>query len=132
MFAEAEVRKTESRQKVAIAVEKILPRGNLTFEDDRVTLSSSNLETLRFMKDQFRDRRIRASARRQLLKNSTEIQTQLLLNKQAATVGIAALCDEAGESALGPIRLVIRADNINQAIDWLTEGYDDGGSASTS
>ena len=52
------------------------------------------------------------------------IQAVLLLNKQAATVGIAALCDDPNESPLGPIVLRIRSQNILELIDWLTKGYD--------
>ena len=46
-----------------------------------------------------------------LLSNQEEgtLQTYLLLNKQAATAGIGALCDDPSESALGPIVLRIRS-----------------------
>lgn len=125
VFAEAQVKHSESKHKVADAISKILPLGELRIEDDRVTLGSDNLESLKFLKDHFRDRRISSAARRLLLKNSTELQTELLLNKQAATVGIAALCDDPRESALGPIVLRIRSNKMNEIIDWLTQGYDD-------
>lgn len=125
VFAEAQIKHSESKQKVADAISKILPLGELRIGDDRVTLSSDKLESLKFLKDHFRDRRIRSAARRLLLKNSTELQTELLLNKQAATVGIAALCDDPRESALGPIVLRIHSNNVNEVIDWLTQGYDD-------
>ncbi|MHB8567390.1 MAG: hypothetical protein ACYC7D_01320 [Nitrososphaerales archaeon] len=124
IFAEAEVKNTESKQKVANAISKILTQGNLQIEDNRVTFSSDNIESLKFMKDQFRDRRVRSAARRLLLKNSSEIQTQILLNKQAATVGIAALCDDPRESALGPIVLQLRARNILEVIEWLAHAED--------
>ena len=52
------------------------------------------------------------------------IQAVLMLNKQAATVGIAALCDDPSESPLGPIVLRIRSQRIVEVIDWLTKGYD--------
>jgi predicted RNA binding protein with dsRBD fold (UPF0201 family) len=125
VFADAQVKHSESKHKVADAISKILPLGELRIEDDRVTLSSNNLDSLKFLKDHFRDRRIRSAARRLLLRNSTELQTELLLNKQAATVGIAALCDDPRESALGPIVLRIRSNNVNEVIEWLTRGYDD-------
>ncbi len=125
IFVETLVKHTEARDKVSEAITKILgPQGELRTEEDRVTYSSSDIESLRYMKEQFRDRRVRAAARRLLLQNSSEIQTQLLLNKQAATVGIAALCDDPGESALGPIILRIRSPEITKVIDWLTQGFE--------
>ena len=126
IFAETVVKHTEARDKVADAISKILgPQGKLSIEEDRVTYSSNDIECLRYMKDQFRDRRVRAAARRLLLRNSSEIQTQILLNKQAATVGIAALCDDPSESALGPIILRIRSPEVIGVIDWLTHGFED-------
>ncbi len=132
IFAEAPLRHTESPAKVRDALTKILgPQGSVTVESDRITYSSNDVESLRFIKDQFRDRRVRAAARRILLANSTEIETRLLLNKQAATVGIAALCDDPSESALGPIILRIRSSNLKKIIEWLTYGFE-GKEAATS
>jgi predicted RNA binding protein with dsRBD fold (UPF0201 family) len=127
IVAEAEIKKTESKDKVANAVRSLFGgKGELRVEKDRVMLVSSDLETLRYLKDQFRDRRVRSSARRLLLKNQEEgsLQTYLLLNKQAATVGIGALCDDPRESALGPIVLRIRSNELQKVIDWLTFGYE--------
>ena len=125
--AEAEVKKTEAASKVAAALRKLFGEGGeLRVEPDRVMFVSSDLGALRYLKDQFRDRRVRSSARRLLLTNRGEdsSQTFVLLNKQAATVGIGALCDDPSESALGPIVLRLRSDNLDSVIDWLTAGYE--------
>ncbi len=127
IVAEAEIKKTESKDKVANAVRNLFGgKGELRVEDDRVMLVSSDLETLRYLKDQFRDRRVRATARRLLFKNQEQgsLQTYFMLNKQAATVGIGALCDDPRESALGPIVARIRSNELQQVIDWLTFGYE--------
>jgi len=127
VVAEAEVKKTESKDKVANAVRSLFgEKGELRSETYRVMLVSSDLESLKYLKDQFRDRRVRSSARRLLLKNQEEgsLQTFLMLNKQAATVGIGALCDDPQESALGPIVLRIRSNELQKVIDWLTFGYE--------
>ena len=132
IIAEAEVKKTESPDKVAAALKKLFgEKGELRIEPDRIMFVSSDLETLRYLKDQFRDRRVRSSARRLLLVNQEEgsLQTYLLLNKQAATVGIGAVCDDPRESALGPIVLRLRSDNLMGVIDWLTAGYDRAGTS---
>jgi predicted RNA binding protein with dsRBD fold (UPF0201 family) len=127
IVAEAEVKKTEAASKVADALKKLFgERGELRVEPDRVMFVSSDLEALCYLKDQFRDRRVRSSARRLLLANRGEDSTQtfVLLNKQAATVGIGALCDDPSESALGPIILRLRSGNLEGVIDWLTAGYE--------
>jgi predicted RNA binding protein with dsRBD fold (UPF0201 family) len=127
VIVEAQIKKTESSEKVADAVRKLFgDAGNLRIEPDRVMLVSNDIGSLRYLKDQFRDRRVRSSARRLLLSNQEEgfLQTYLLLNKQAATVGIGALCDDPRESALGPIVLRLRSEELSRIIDWLTQGYD--------
>lgn len=123
-----EVKKTESSSRVADAVKKLFgENGELRMESDRVLFVSTKLESLRYLKDQFRDRRVRSSARRLLLSNRGEegsSQTFLLLNKQAATVGIGVLCDDPRESALGPIVLRIRSNELDRVVDWMIAGYD--------
>lgn len=123
--AEAEVKKTESKEKVSGALANLFPaHGELKVEDKEVVFFSKDIESLRFIKDQFRDRQIRAAARKLLLSNCENSSvTTLLLNKQAATVGIAALCDDPRESQLGPIVLRIWSENLEKIIDWLTSGY---------
>ncbi|HKW04858.1 MAG TPA: RNA-binding domain-containing protein [Nitrososphaerales archaeon] len=123
--AEAEVKKTESKEKVTGALANLFPaHGELKVEDKSVVFISKNIESLRFIKNQFRDRQIRAAARKLLLSNcESSNETTLLLNKQAATVGIAALCDDPRESQLGPIVLKIWSENLEKIIDWLTSGY---------
>jgi predicted RNA binding protein with dsRBD fold (UPF0201 family) len=126
IIAETQIKNTESKDKVVAAIRNLFrEKGELRVESDIVQFVSTNLESLRFIRDQFRDRQVRAAARRLLLtnnKDSTET-TYLLLNKQAATVSIAAICDDPSESALGPIVLRIRSPRIKEVIDWLTAGF---------
>ncbi|MDG6997470.1 MAG: hypothetical protein JRN52_16265 [Nitrososphaerota archaeon] len=126
VLVEAQVKHTESKDKVAQAVSNLFKNGDLRVEDDRIFFVSENVECLRFLKDQLRDRHVRAAARRLLLSNSEEgtFQTYLLLNKQAATAGVAALCDDPSESALGPIVLRIRSEHLQDVIIWLTYGFE--------
>jgi predicted RNA binding protein with dsRBD fold (UPF0201 family) len=127
IVAEAQVKKTESKQKVANAISNLFPEGGeLRLEDDRVVFISSNLESLKHLKDQFRDRRVRSAARRLLLSNQEEgsLQSYLLLNKQAATAGIGSLCDDPRESAFGPIVLRVKSSDLTGVIEWMTYGYD--------
>ena len=52
--------------------------------------------------------------------NNDGDSTWFYLNKQAAFVNTVALCSEANESSLGPIKIVLRSNNIEQVIDSLT------------
>jgi hypothetical protein len=59
---------------------------------------------------------------RQLEKNLENDSTWFYLNKQAAFVGSVALCEEAEESPLGPIKVILSSSNIDGIIDWLILG----------
>jgi hypothetical protein len=45
--------------------------------------------------------------------------TWFYLNKQAAFVDVIAICNEADESPLGPIKIVLHSTNIEDVIEWL-------------
>ena len=129
---EAQIKHSESKDKIAKAISNLFgSSGEMRVEEDRALFLSKSRSSLQLLKEQFRDRRVRAVARRLLLSNMEEGETQttLLLNKQAATVGIAAICDDPSESPLGPIVLRMRCLNIRELIDWLTYGYDSAGTA---
>lgn len=128
IVVEAQVKETESKEKVSAAVSNLFPRASsdLREENGIVSFVSQDAESLRFIKDQFRDRRVRAVARRLLLSNGGKENgesTFLLFNKQVATVSIAVLCEDPSESALGPIVLRIRSRRLRDVIEWLTSGY---------
>jgi predicted RNA binding protein with dsRBD fold (UPF0201 family) len=53
------------------------------------------------------------------MRNMTEDSTWFYLNKQAAFVNVPVLCDEADESPLGPIKVVLHSTNIEDVIEWL-------------
>ena len=57
--------------------------------------------------------------RRMLLDNRAGDSTWFLLNKQAATAGIAAVIEEEQESPLGPIRVAISCEELDALVDWL-------------
>jgi uncharacterized protein len=86
-----------------------------------VMLRSSNLECLQKMRDQFRDRHVRDAARRLLLKSMDEGRLRILMNRQAAFVGIIAVVATGEESPLGPLVLELYSDEPQALIDWLTQ-----------
>ena len=87
--------------------------------EDSLTANSTNYESLTKIYETIRSRRSKSAYRKHLLRNMTQDSTWFYLNKQAAFADTIALCDEAGESPLGPITVVLRSKNIEDVIDWL-------------
>ena len=63
---------------------------------------------------------IRDRYQRILKNNNDGNSTWFYLNKQAAFVNTVALCSEANESSLGPIKVVLRSNDIEQVIESIT------------
>jgi predicted RNA binding protein with dsRBD fold (UPF0201 family) len=85
-----------------------------------VTLSSTDTHCLQRIHDQLRDRHVRDAARRLLLRGRRDSRLTLLLNRQAAFVGVVVVCNSVLESPLGPMVLEIDCDRAEGLIDWLT------------
>jgi predicted RNA binding protein with dsRBD fold (UPF0201 family) len=85
-----------------------------------LTLRSDDLACLQKIHDQFRDRSVRAAAGRLLLRMIDGNKVSMLLNRQAASAGVVALCTSATESPLGPLVLEIETDHPQKLVEWLT------------
>ena len=83
-------------------------------------LITEDPKALARIRDQLRDRHIRAAARRQMLLNAAGHSTTLMLNRQAAAASVVAICGSEDESPLGPIYLRIESEKVQDVIDWLT------------
>lgn len=122
---EAEVYPTEDPEKVLEAVRKIFPRIDLrvrwTDSSALVEGSGEGLEALENLKRLLRERRIRAAARRILKSLIKENILVFYLNKQAAYVGKASFTEPFVESPLPPIRVEVRADDLEEVVEWLTK-----------
>jgi predicted RNA binding protein with dsRBD fold (UPF0201 family) len=57
--------------------------------------------------------------RRQMRFNTKGDTTWFYLNKQAAFVDVIAICEEAEESAMGPIKVIIHSKDLDKISDWL-------------
>ena len=92
----------------------------VTNETDTIIVSSSGRRCLERIRDQLRDRRVRSAARRLFLTRSEGVGVSIMLNRQAASEGIVALCNREDESPLGPIYLKLESDHLGTLMDWLT------------
>jgi len=110
---------SEDVEKVRTAVSNILTDMDEKITGDSLVVNSSNYESLTKIYETMRSRRTKSAYRRHLMRNMAKDSTWFYLNKQAAFANVIALCDEANESPLGPIKVVLHSKNIEDVIDWL-------------
>lgn len=121
VVVEAVVNPSEDVEKVKRAIRNITLGVEPQLTGGRVLRGESeDQKSLYTIYEQIRARRTMAVARRMLTQNSTDNHTWLYLNKQAAYMNVVAICEEEGESPLGPIKLEIYTDNLAELIDWLS------------
>jgi predicted RNA binding protein with dsRBD fold (UPF0201 family) len=118
----AGVSPSEDPDKVAQAVMNIVGSSSesVSKSGSGVRFHSARVESLGHLRDQLRDRRVRAVARRLMLEARQGNRTELMINRQAAAAGVLALCGSEDESPLGPIYLRIESENLDRLIEWLT------------
>jgi len=110
---------SEDQTKVEQAISNIFPDIEIQINDDSLKATSQNLETLSNIFGVIRSHKIQRVYRRFLNNNLRNDSTWFYLNKQAAYSNTISLCDEAEESPLGPIKIVLTSKNIEDIIYWL-------------
>ncbi|EGG41712.1 hypothetical protein Nlim_1511 [Candidatus Nitrosarchaeum limnium SFB1] len=113
------VNPSEDLKKVETAILNIFQNAKIKSDDFSVISNSRDLHLLEKIYDVIHSNRSQNIYRRQLEKNLENDSTWFYLNKQAAFVGTVALCEEAEESPLGPIKVTLTSSNIDGIIDWL-------------
>ena len=109
---------SEDINKVRTAISNALTDMDEKITGDTLVANSNNYESLTKIYETMRSRRSKSAYRRHLMRNMTKDSTWFYLNKQAAFANVIALCDEADESPLGPIKVVLHSKNIEDVIDW--------------
>ena len=119
---EAEVFPSEDPEKVERAVLNVVgdSPGEIKRSSSEVRFRAQELGSLIRLRDQLRDRRVRATARRLLTDARHGRLTELMINRQAAAAGVVVLCGSQDESPLGPIFLRIESAQLDEVIGWLT------------
>jgi predicted RNA binding protein with dsRBD fold (UPF0201 family) len=124
--AEVEVRPSEDIEKVKTALSKVLTGSIDTVQTGQnrfiLRLNSNQRSSLEKLKMIIQRDRIRTAARAVLNRHMQGETLEVFLNKQVAHAGHVSFSQPEGESPLGPIRLVIRASNLPDIVDWLTSG----------
>ncbi len=110
---------SENPQKVEQAISNVLDGMDFKTNTDSLNATSKNLESLSKIYEIIHSRKSQKNYRRQLNQNLMGDSTWFYLNKQAAFSNVIALCSEAEESPLGPIKIILNSKNIDRVIEWL-------------
>ena len=111
---------SEDPDKVKTAVNNIFPDVELETSDTEISGKTNNFSVLYQISKSIHEKNVKNTYQRILKKNNDGESTWFYLNKQAAFVNTVALCSEANESSLGPIKIILRSNNIEQVIDSVT------------
>ena len=115
-----QINPSEDSEKVKLAVNNIFPDVELEISDTQVVGKTNNFSVLSQISKSIHEKNIKNTYQRILKNNNDGDSTWFYLNKQAAFVNTVALCSEANESSLGPIKVVLRSNDIDQVIDSIT------------
>ena len=115
-----EINPSEDPEKVKLAINNIFPDLTLEITDTDITGKSNNIQILSQISKSIHQNNIKKTYLRILKNNSNSDSSWFYLNKQAAFVNTVALCNEANESSLGPIKVILRSNDIEQVIDSIT------------
>ena len=113
------INESEDVNKVRTSISNVLTGMDEKLTSDSLVANSNSYESLTKIYETMRSRKTKSAYRKHLMRNMTEDSTWFYLNKQAAFANAIALCDEADESPMGPIKVVLHSKNIEDVINWL-------------
>ena len=116
------INSSEDPKKIETAILNVFPDAKIKTDNFSIISNSKDLHLLEKIYDIIHSNQSQKIYQRQLEKNLENDSTWFYLNKQAAFVGTIALCEEAEESPLGPIKVILTSSNIDRIIDWLILG----------
>ena len=121
--AYAAVNPSEDPDKVRRAVSNVVLNADYEFREGSIKATSRDLHSLSKIQETVRSRKANRVYRRQMRYNTKEDTTWFYLNKQAAYVDVVAICDEAEESPMGPIKVILHSKNLEKVVDWLAPEF---------
>lgn len=111
---------SEDPDRVIQAISNIFPHSTIKNENFSIKAQSNELRSLEKIYESIISTQSQKSYTRNLENNLDGNSTWFFLNKQAAFVDQVAICDEAEESPLGPIKVILNSSNIDGIIDWIS------------
>ncbi len=119
------VNPSEDPKKIKKAISNIFTNSTIKTENFSISAQSKDLKSLEIIYEAIHTKQSQKIYRRNLEKNLEDDTTWFYLNKQAAFVEQIAICEEANESPLGPIKVILTSSNIDRIIDWFVSRYDE-------
>ena len=115
-----DIQNSEDIEKVKQAVSNVLLDSEIKINNNTVKISASSLESLGKIFETIHSRKSQRAYLRHMKRNLNDNTTWFYLNKQAAFANTVALCDDSEESPLGPIKIILESNQIEQVMEWLT------------
>jgi hypothetical protein len=119
------VNPSEDPKKIEKAISNIFTNSTIKTETFSISAQSKNLKSLEIIYETIHTKQSQKIYRRNLEKNLENDTTWFYLNKQAAFVEKIAICEEADESPLGPIKVILTSSYIDRIIDWIVSRDDE-------
>ena len=119
------VNPSEDPKKIEKAISNIFTNSTMKTEAFSVSAQSKNLNSLEIIYETIHTKQSQKIYRRNLEKNLENDSTWFYLNKQAAFVEEIAICEEADEAPLGPIKVILTSSYIDRIIDWIISRDDE-------
>ena len=110
---------SEDPEKIKKAILNLLPDSDITTEDFSIKAEINGLQSLERICESIHSTQSQRDLQRHLEKHMDKNSSWFYLNKQAAFVEKVVLCEEAEESPLGPLKLILTSSNIDLVIDAL-------------
>ena len=121
--AYAAVNPSEDPEKVKLAISKVISDADYEYMEGSIKATSRDLLSLSKIQETIRSRRANRVYRRQIRYNTKGDTTWFYINKQAAYVDVVAICEEAEESPMGPIKVILHSRNLDEVVDWLAPEF---------
>lgn len=119
------VNPSEDPKKIKKAISNIFTYLDIKTEIFSISAQSKDLKSLEKIYETVHTKQSQKIYRRNLEKNLENDTTWFYLNKQAAFVEKIAICEEANESPLGPIKVILTSSYIDRIIDWIVSRNDE-------
>ena len=110
---------SEDPEKIKKSILNIFPNSKIKIEDYSISAQSKDLTSFEKIYETIHSNRFQKNYRRNLENNLKNDSTWFYLNKQAAFAEEIAICEEAEESPLGPIKVIMTSPDIDSIIDWI-------------
>ena len=112
---------SEDPEKIKKSILNIFPNSKIKIEDFSINAHSKDLTSFEKIYETIRSKRSQKNYRRNLENNLDNDTTWFYLNKQAAFAEEIAICEEAEESPLGPIKVIMTSPDIDLSLIHISE-----------